>query len=942
MLELKKIVKTYGDGANAVHALKGIDLVLPDHGVVSILGQSGCGKTTLLNIIGGLDFAMSGELIINNVSTRDFSTADWNGYRNHNVGFVFQNYYLIPHLNVLENVMIAMNLSGITPKQQRKKALEALEKVGLSDQIRKKPKQLSGGQAQRVAIARAIANKPDIILADEPTGALDSENSVQILSLLRELSAETLVVIVTHNNELADEYSDRIIRMKDGEIVDDKTFSTHESTFYAVMTSSRTSAPAPAPKTKDGKRKKPHMSLFAAFKTSLKNLYHKKGRTVLTSIAGCIGVVSIALILGLNAGFSAYAAKYQRDSLSKYPITVSKSESIFDDITQMVNNVSGNGGDYSLLDTSAIIDIFRSQNVDLEKYTDEEKVFIEELITGITLNIDEILRESDTKEFKKYVDENFDFSLATVKNDYNVTPNVYNVTENEGVVSSYYQISPLSERTAQDLEDLNSVLQLMGVRLSSHDIDNVKSALSAMSFWDSLVNDTNVLDAQYKVLAGSWPQDDPDNNVYEAVLVVDEYNRITDMSLYALGYISFGDLLSAFLAQSIKTLEKLMDTDIGLDLGERLNLEYDFDEFIGHEFRVLLDTDYYAMGENGLYVDRSDDETHMKNKLSSAATVRISGIVQLRENVDSGCINGDIGYSQGLVDCIIGGINSSDLVVNQKANYDAYKLATSTPEYEAYRTLLRSIMRGEKQPSALTEEEQALFVSQSLIHIESVIEGRNLSDEAAYETLLLDLGVKDVDSPESIKFYPFGIDEAKKTVAFIEAYNAEMQAKYDAGETEQNYSVKYVNKLDSIMSGLTTMIDTITYILIAVTCLALIVSLFMVAIIMYISVQDRTKEIGILRSMGARKTDIMNIFNAETVLLGLFSGLIGVGISYALTPFANRILEGYLHIGNLVTPVWWHSIVIIAASMVLTCLSGLFPAIIASKKDPVIALRSDG
>lgn len=947
MLELKKIVKTYGDGANAVHALKGVDLLLPDHGVVSILGQSGCGKTTMLNIIGGLDSATDGELVINGVSTRSFTAADWNAYRNHNVGFVFQNYYLIPHLNVLENVKIAMNLSGLSPKFQKQKALDALKKVGLADQVRKKPKQLSGGQAQRVAIARAIANQPDIVLADEPTGALDSENSVQILALLRELSAETLVVIVTHNAELADEYSDRIIRMKDGEIVDDRDLvSQRSSSFLSTIAenkephqSDESARPVSSPEKRS--RNKTQMGLFSAFKTSLKNLYYKKGRTILTSIAGCIGVVSIALILGLNAGFSSYAEKYQRDSLSKYPITVEKSKSIVDDVTSLVNVVNGNGGNYAFFDTSALVDILRNTDVDMDKYPEDQKVFIEELLTGFEVDLDEILNGSDTKEFKKYVDAQFDPTLATVKYDYNVAPNVYNVTEERGK-TVYTQIAPLGERTANDLETLNSFLQLLRIHLSSHDIDNVRSALSSMTLWDSLVNDNDVLDSQYKVLAGSWPKDDPENNVYEAVLVVDEYNRITDLSLYALGYITFGDLLNAFLRQSLKTVEKFLDADTGLDLGKRLDLEYDFEEFLGHEFRVLLDTDYYGQNEEGLYEDRSNDVAFMNDRLEHAATVRISGIVQLRESVDSGCINGDIGFSQGLVDHIVGGINRSDPVVRQKAAFAAYEEAVSTPEYAQYSALLRAIAREEKTMEELTDEEKMLFVTQSAVHIESLFADRPLPDEAAYNTLMMDLGVKDVDSPENIKFYPFSVESAKKVVAFIEGYNAEAKAKYESGETPTNTSVQYTNRLDSIMANLTSMIDTITYILIAVTCLALIVSLFMVAIIMYISVQDRTKEIGILRSMGARKRDIMHIFNAETVLLGFLSGVIGVAIAYALTPLANRILEGYLHIGNLVTPVWWHALVIVASSIVLTCLSGFFPAILASKKDPVVALRSDG
>ena len=947
MISLHNVVKSYCAGENTVHALKGLNLTLPDKGLVSILGASGCGKTTLLNIIGGLDRPTSGELVVNGVSTSSFKSSDWNAYRNNSVGFVFQNYYLIPHLNVLENVKIAMSLSGLKPKEQKAKAVAALERVGLGDQLHKKPRQLSGGQAQRVAIARATANKPSIILADEPTGALDSENSVQILELLKELSSEILVIIVTHNAELADKYSDRIIKMKDGEVIDDELrtaefpvseFLTSQSDGGSVSVSS--SKPDSLPK----KKKRRTMGLFAAFGTSLKNLYYKLGRTAITSIAGCIGVVSIALILGLNAGFSSYATEYQRSSLSKYPITVAKTSSSLEDLAKLFQEVNG---DYSEFDTNAVINILRDEISDLDKFTDEQKIFVEKMITGLGANIDELLKENDTTEFKKYVDRNFNAENATVKFDYDLLLNVYSFSKSdEGAITDYSQIVPLSERTGKDLEYLNSVLQIIGLKLSSNDIQNIRSALSNISFWDSLVDDEQVLNDQYELLTGRWPQDEPENNVFEVVLLVDEYNRLTDASLYALGYISFADMLSAFLANSTEILSKLTGSDFsGLlgTLGKDLDPEYDFNEFIGHEFKLLLETDYFVKNETtGLYENNSDNSLFVKNKLSSAPTLRVSGIIRLRQGVDSGCLNGDIGYSQALVDYIIDNTLASPVVSEQQSAYELYNSQIQSEDYLKYLEILKAIAEEEKTFDTLTEEEKRIFFwAQSSVSLKCVVDGYSLADISNYDTLMLDLGVKDKDSPEAILFYPSSIEAVDEIESFIDGYNAEMKAAHDSGETFINNSVKYTNELESIMNDLTGVIDTITYILIAVTCLAVIVSLFMVGIIMYISVQDRTKEIGILRSMGARKLDIMNIFNTETILLGLLSGIIGVAIGYALTPVANTLLNNYLGISHLIQPVWWHSLIIILASVVLTCISGLLPALFAAKKDPVTALRTE-
>ena len=928
MLELKNIVKIYGKDENKVTALKGIDVTFPETGIISILGASGCGKTTLLNIIGGLDRYSSGDLIINGISTKEYTNADWNTYRNHNVGFVFQNYYLIPHLNVLENVMIALNLSGLSPEKQKERAISVLKKVGLENQLKKKPKQLSGGQAQRVAIARAIANSPKIILADEPTGALDSENSEQVLNLLKELSKEAAVIIVTHNGELAEKYSNRIIKMRDGQIIDDETLSDAEKNFERHE----------IPKQKS---KQPTMGLWAAFKTSIKNLSHKKGRTIMTSFAGCLGVISISIILALNSGFTNYAETFRKNSLAKYPITVHKSQSAIADIEDIVSQTDFSN--FATLDAVAIMDILGGNKTDLEKYTDEEKIYIEKLLTGVGANLDDLMRENDTTEFKKYIDTNFQSDLATVKYDYDIEPYLYKTDKKSTPENpSYTLISPFAKHVGDNLESLNTLLSILGLKLSSKDIGRVESALSNIRFWDSMVDNQQVLDAQYKLLAGNWPNDKPEEGKFEVVIVVDEYNRITDCTLYALGYVDLMDLLQSLLLNSKDIISKLTNTDFNIAVGKELQLEYDFKDFIGHEFRLLLESDYYIKNADGLYENKDGDKAFINSLMQNAPTVTVSGIVQLREGVDSGCINADIGYSQSLVNYIINGINSSPVVTEQIDAYNDYLTAISTPEYAQYTDLIKKITAGEITVDSLTDAQKLLYATQSAVCIKSKIAGRNdIFNESSYETLLLDLGVKNIDSPEAIFFYPTSLEAVDKIEEYINSYNTLKENEYETGVTEKKYTVEYTNELDSIMNSLNSVINTITYILIAVTCLAIVVSLFMVGIIMYISVQDRTKEIGILRSIGARQTDIMNIFNTETMLLGFLSGIIGVAISYALMPVANIILSSYLGIANLVQPIWWHSLIIVVCSVVLTAASGLFPAILAAKKDPVIALRSE-
>jgi putative ABC transport system permease protein len=914
MLKLKDISKVYGEEDNKVVALDNISLDFADTGLTSILGASGCGKTTLLNIIGGLDKYNFGELIINGVSTKQYKNADWDTYRNNNIGFVFQTYYLIPHLNVLENVMLAMDLSGENSLEQRKRALDVLEKVGVKDQAKKKPKQLSGGQAQRVAIARALVNNPDIILADEPTGALDSENSVQILALLKEISKNSLVILVTHNNELAEQYSDRIIKLSDGKVISDENINKENSIDNTIIEESLK------------KQKKPTMKMRSAFKMSLKNLYYKLGRTAITSIAGCIGVVSIAIILAFNAGFSSYAKSFERDSLAKYPISVSKSDS---KIVDMMDKIAKGGDiDTSVIDMNQILDMLKDEEQSKVAYTDEQKIFMQEQISAMMRNTSNLFKSNDTKLLKEYVDANFDNSLATVKYDYNLNLNVFRTDMKKDSISDYTKLNPYSDRLINSFDQLMSLMGGKGSdALSDKDLEDIITIMNSLNVWDMMVNEDNVLNSQYKVIGGTLPKNEPQDGVYEIALVVDKYNQITDNMLYALGYIElmgmFSDVLSKFLNVEIKST---------------LPEEYSFDDFIGKEFKLVLEKDLYKMNaDNNLYEAVTKKAESIQNITENAITLRISGILRNKENVTNGSINGVIGYTESLAKHIINQTNESELIKAQRENYATYIQKTTNEELIS---LQKAMKDGDIKQEDLTMEQNMLLFNAMSAKITSVITGEKI-EEAEYQRMLKRFGAEDINSPETIYFYPKSVDAKDGIVSFVDEYNAEMRAMLDSGATDTDNSVEYVNELNDIMNSLTGMINTITYILIAITCLAVIVSLFMVGIIMYLSVQDRTKEIGILRSMGARNFDILTIFNTETVCLGLISGGIGIALSYILKYPINAILKAYLGISNLIQPIWWNSLLLIAASVILTLISGVIPAIVASKKDPVVALKAE-
>lgn len=669
------------------------------------------------------------------------------------------------------------------------------------------------------------------------------------------------------------------------------------------------------------------MRADSAFKISIKNLYYKMGRTILTSIAGCIGVVSIALILAFNTGFSSYSKEFEKNSLSKYPITISKSDSKFVDL--MAKVAKGDKIDTSVIDMNQILDMLKDKDINLTQYTDEEKIFLEKQISALLDNSDNLFKGNDTSLLKKHIDENFDFSLATIKYDYGINPNVYRIDMDDDKFYGYTKINPYSERI---FDSFDAFAPFLGANssdlLSDKDKDDIIAMMNSLNVWDVMVNDKDVLNSQYDVLAGRLPDNSEEKNgVYEIVLVVDEYNRLTDNMLYALGYIEllnlFTDVINKFL---------------GIGLKNTIKSEYDFNEFIGKEFKLLPKIDYYELNtENGLY-----DEIIEKKKLENiiqekALTLRISGIIRTKKDVASGSINGVAGYTESLAKYIINKTNTSQLVIDLQKNYSEYIQKTANKEVVA---LQEDIKKGKIKVEDLELNQQLLLAEAKNAKMKNLITGEYI-DEIKYHALLNQLGAEDLDSPDIIYIYPKSVQSKDSVVSFIENYNKEMRSLYENEEYNTDYSVEYSNELNDIMLSLSSMINTITYILIAITCLAVVVSLFMVGIIMYISVQDRTKEIGILRSMGARNIDIMMIFNSETVLLGLISGIIGIALSYILKYPINAILKSLLGISNLIQPIWWYSLILIGSAVVLTLISGLIPAIVAAKKNPVIALKTE-
>lgn len=821
MLQLKNITKNYLSGEMTVKALKGIDIEFRKNEFVSILGHSGCGKTTLLNIIGGLDRYTDGDLIINGKSTKKFKDKDWDAYRNYSVGFVFQNYNLIPHQTVLSNVELALTLSGVGKKERKQKAIKALEEVGLKDQIHKKPNQLSGGQMQRVAIARALVNNPDIILADEPTGALDTETSVQIMEILKEISKDKLIVMVTHNPELAEKYSSRVVKILDGKIISDSNPFTEQDRENEGELKAKTG--------------KTSMKFLTALSLSLNNLMTKKGRTFLTAFAGSIGIIGIALILSLSHGVQEYINKVQEDTLSNYPLSI-VSESV---------------------DASSMMEVFMK---DEEKEYDDDKIHSKQIVGQIFDTISKEVQRNNLKEFKKYID-NTDNDIKKYSNavqyGYDLTLNVYKENTDEGIV----QVNP------------STTLESLGMTNSSDESSYVMG--TSTDVWSEMIDNDELLKSQYDIVSGEWPE-----KFDEAVLIINKNNEISDYTLYSLG-----------IKNQLEISEKMYKVMSGEKLEELQDESYSSDDFVGLTYKVALNTDYYEK-QGSSWINKKDDISYMKNKIDNAKQVRIVGVLRPKDEATATSMEnyGVVGYKKELTEYIINEINNSEIAKEQLSNPNV---------------------------NVFTGEEFQLTVS-------------------TYQENLHKLGICDLESPSSINIYPIDFESKDKITADIEKYN---QMKRDEGKEDD--VIQYTDMVAVMMTSVTVIVNMISYVLIAFVAISLIVSSIMIGIITYISVLERIKEIGILRAIGASKKDISRVFNAETFIVGFVAGLLGIGITVLLNIPINAVIKDVANVSNLAKLPIVGAVILILISMILTIIAGLIPAKVASKKDPVEALRSE-
>ena len=841
MLQLQHISKVYHTGNQEFHALKDISIRFRENEFVSILGQSGSGKTTLLNIIGGLDQYTSGDLLIQGKSTKQFKNRDWDSYRNHTIGFVFQSYNLIGHQTALSNVEIAMTLSGVSKAERKKRAIEALERVGLKDHLYKKPNQMSGGQMQRIAIARALVNNPKVVLADEPTGALDSETSVQFMELLKDIAKERLVIMVTHNPELAQAYSTRIVQVLDGNILSD----------------SNPYEPIEESKQGDIQFTKTKMSYLTALALSFNNLLTKKGRTFLTAFAGSIGIIGIALILALSNGVSDYVKKAQEDTLVSLPLTISE------------KNQS------NLLATSP--------DLSEKPYKDNNELGINTVLTKL---LKKQIGKNDLASFKSYLDEHASEVQALTKDiryRYNLQPYIYATDTSNGPKSI------LPSNLADEVDTSNQT---------------IKGYLQNIDYWSELSSDSNMLESQYDVLEGRFPQDKS-----EIVLIVDENNEISDLLLYSL---------------RIKDPSELNDAKKLDELGSQT---YQYSDFIGKTFKAVVNTNRFAK-ENNRWMNKINDASYMKTQIENGLELKIVGVLRQKEGTSSGVNSpsGGVAYTSALIDYTSEQIQNSDIVKEQEANptinvFTGKAFAKDPKPFNS-----ADLTQEEKiQLAQMTPEQQAQYIQQY-----------NDNSTATYEENLEKLGVIDKSKPAAIEFYTSSFQQKQELKDFINAYNTD---KKDAGEDDK--ALAYSDDIQTIMSSITTMVGVITTVLVGFVAISLIVSSIMIAIITYISVLERTKEIGILRAMGASKKDIRRIFTAETAIEGFISGVLGISITLLATIPINTIVAKMTNVENVAQLPWEAALILIGISIILTMLAGLIPSRIAAKKDPVESLRSE-
>lgn len=849
MLELKKITKKYLSGTNSVSALKGIDLKFRETEFVSILGPSGCGKTTLLNIIGGLDQYTTGDLIINGKSTKNFKDKDWDTYRNHSIGFVFQNYNLIPHQTVLANVELALTLAGINKTERRKRAIQALKDVGLEDQIHKKPNQMSGGQMQRVAIARALVGNPDILLADEPTGALDTKTSVQIMELLKEISETKLVIMVTHNPDLAEKYSTRIIKLLDGKVIDDsKPYDGKEKTKEQTKTS------------------KTNMSFKTALSLSFNNLLTKKGRTILTAFAGSIGIIGIALILSLSSGMQNYINRVEEDTLSSYPITLQE----------------------TTMDTGELLDAAMNSGTTYKDYNDNKIHSMN--ITNDMLNLMSSGAKSNNLEaFKSYMNENintFNEYANAIQYSYNLDLNIYKKRDN-----GYTQVNPDQIMDELGFGSMNEISSMFSSGASSYNV------------FSEMLDNKELIEEQYEILSGHLPE-----AYNEVVLVVNKDNYISDYTLYSIGLLDSEELVNNYNAmlngEEVSNLEELT---------------YTYDELLNVKYKVLLNTDYYVKQGN-LWIDNSNNEEYITSLLEDALELEVVGIIKPKEETITSNNYGGVFYTSDLTEYVINEINESEIAKEQLANKNINVFTNQEFSEEDF------------DINNLSKEEQAYLASLSQNELAEILANYEENATATYESNLEKLGIVDLDKPSTINIYAKDFHSKEALADLITEYNS---------NTSEENKISYTDIIEVMMSGVSNIIDIISYVLMGFVSISLIVSSIMIGIITYISVLERTKEIGILRSIGASKKDISRVFNAETLIIGASAGLLGIIITTILNIPINIIIDNLAGVSSIAKLPIGGAIILVVISILLTVIAGLIPAKMASKKDPVEALRTE-
>ena len=984
MLTLKQVVKDYEAGEYSVRALDGISVAFRKSEFVSILGPSGCGKTTLLNIIGGLDHYTSGDLIINGKSTTEYKDRDWDAYRNHSIGFVFQSYNLIPHQTVLSNVELALTISGVSKKERRRRAEEALKRVGLADQLRKKPNEMSGGQMQRVAIARALVNDPDILLADEPTGALDTQTSIQVMEILKEISKDKLVIMVTHNPELAEKYSDRIIKLLDGRIVSDSSpYEPEQDTAAADQPEKKT--------------KKPSMSFMTAVSLSLNNLMTKKGRTILTAFAGSIGIIGIALILSMSEGINNFINQVQEDTLSSYPLSIQEEN----------------------YDMSAMINAFMDSGAEDGQTHDNDAVYANSILYELMNSLNSVTADTNNlSKFKEFLDTNSRIKIysSAVQYVYDIPLNIY-TTDPDGEI--------IKSDGMQIIQILSEEMNMPGY---TEMLQNSMGS-SAFSVWEQMLPEENgkginsLIKDQYELIYGSWPE-----AYNEVMLVLNSNNEISDMTLYALGLESSDTIVDNTLAAMNG---QIVDTDA--------LKSWSYEDICGVTFRLIPAAETYQLGTDGKYTLLTETDaglSYMYNNSDIGTELKISGIIRPDPDAVSTMLSGSIVYTSELTDYIIERTESNQLVQAQlsdsstdiltglkfqtddgsqltdaqKAEFfreylgtlstdelaEVYRqiLCTPTDEYvqQSLDAMLGSMSRQQLEQmlvdayaeqtgvedvqsiqntiSALSDEDLYSYIyetagqsirEQYAAQATAALEGMDSAgiiaafeaqerteadwasyydehmpssvSESTYDNNLELLGYVDKNKPSGINIYADSFENKDKISDLIASYN-------DSAAEEDKIS--YTDYVALIMSSITTIINAISYVLIAFVAISLVVSSIMIGIITYISVLERTKEIGILRAIGASKRDVSRVFNAETLIIGLCAGVIGIGVTLLLTIPINIILHAISGFSDLnaALPVAG-GLILVVISVVLTVIAGFIPAKMASKKDPVEALRTE-